>query len=121
MPDCVFSISIYLIYYVLHMVVIGAVINLDRACKVWNLKRGVSVADWGTFQDDMTDEPAPTADYYRQAAAEVRALAHAAQLPEVRRDLFELAERFDRMARYVSRRYPHRRGVLPPTGRPDDA
>ena len=32
----------------------------------------------------MTDEPAPTADYYRQTAAEVRTLAHAARLPEVR-------------------------------------
>jgi len=64
----------------------------------------------------MTDEPAPTADYYRQTAAEIRALADAAQLPEVRRDLFDLAERFDRMARYVARRYPHRRGAMPPAG-----
>ena len=68
------------------------------------------------FKNGMPDEPAPSADYYRQVAGQIRAFAHAARVPEVRRDLLDLAERFDRMALYVEQRYPERRGVLPPHG-----
>lgn len=45
----------------------------------------------------MNDER-PTADYYRRMAAEVEELAQQSLLPEVRRDMLELAERFRRMA-----------------------
>lgn len=71
--------------------------------------------------DGMTDQIAPTADYYRETAAQIRAFAQEARLPEVRGELYELAERFERMARYVEQRYPHRRGNLSANGGPDDA
>jgi hypothetical protein len=70
------------------------------------------------FKDGMPDEPAPSADYYRQVAGQIRAFAYAARVPEVRRDLLDLAGRFDRMALYVEQRYPERRSKLPP---PDKA
>jgi hypothetical protein len=66
------------------------------------------------FKDGMTDEPAPTAAYYRQVARQIRGYARDAQLPEVRRDLLDLAERFDRMALFVEKRYPNRRGIPVP-------
>jgi hypothetical protein len=64
----------------------------------------------------MTDDSAPTAAYYRNVAREIRAYAQQAQLPEVQRDLLDLAERFDRMAIYVARRYPNGRGDSRPHG-----
>jgi hypothetical protein len=67
----------------------------------------------------MTDERAPTAVYYRQVARQIREYARDAQLPEVRRDLLDLAERFDRMALFVEKRYPNRRGIRPPQGEPE--
>lgn len=64
-------------------------------------------------KDGMSDERAPSADYYRQVAEQIRAFAYAARLPEVRRDLLDLARRFDRMALYVEERYPERQSILP--------
>jgi hypothetical protein len=40
----------------------------------------------------------PTAEYYRRIAAEVALLAERSQLPDIRRELLDLAERFRRMA-----------------------
>jgi uncharacterized protein Yka (UPF0111/DUF47 family) len=62
----------------------------------------------------MTDTQQRTAAYYRKTAEDLRVLAGKAQLPEVRRELLELAERFDRMADYVETRYPNGRGKRVP-------
>ena len=51
----------------------------------------------------MTEER-PTAAYYRKTADDLRKLAGNAQLPEVRRELLDLAERFERLAEYLKRR-----------------
>jgi aspartate/glutamate racemase len=58
----------------------------------------------------MNGEQLPTAEYYRKVAQEIRRFAEQSQLPEVRRELLDLAERFDRMAQHIERRYPHRSG-----------
>ena len=63
--------------------------------------------------DRMTDEK-PTAAYYRDTAENLRKLAGTAQLPEVRRELLELAERFDRLAEYLEKTDPSGRGKAPP-------
>jgi hypothetical protein len=44
------------------------------------------------------DRPSPA--YYRRVASEIEALAAHSQIPEVRRELLELAERFRRMAEH---------------------
>ena len=59
----------------------------------------------------MDDEPLPNADYYRRIAVQIVELAGKAQHPEVRVQLLELAQRFGRMAAFVERRYPERRGT----------
>jgi hypothetical protein len=61
--------------------------------------------------EGRTEATAPTAAYYRNVAEEITGLARRMQLPEVGRELLELAERFRRMAAYVERRYPDRRGL----------
>lgn len=71
------------------------------------------------LKDGMTDKPAPTADYYRQTAARLLAFARETRFPEVRIELLVLADRFERMARYVEQRYPHRRSTLPSEDEPD--
>jgi hypothetical protein len=68
----------------------------------------------------MIDEQGPTAAYYRKVAAQIRDLACRAQLPEVRSEMADLAERFDRMATYVETRYPNGRGRLALQGGHDD-
>lgn len=68
----------------------------------------------------MIDELAPTAAYYRKTAEEIRGLASKVQLPDVRREMLELAERFDRMAAYVEQHHPDRRGGCPPASDRDD-
>ena len=74
-----------------------------------------------SLNGDMVYEQGPTAGYYRKVAAEIRDLACRAQVPEVRSEMADLAERFDRMAAYVEKRYPNGRGRLPPEGgRGDD-
>lgn len=52
----------------------------------------------------MTGEQEPRATYYRQMAGKLRELAGAVQMPEVRSELLEFAERFERMAAWVARR-----------------
>jgi hypothetical protein len=56
----------------------------------------------------MSGEQLPTAEYYRKVADEIRQIAERSRLPEVRRDLLDLAERFNRMAEHVERRHPCR-------------
>ena len=68
----------------------------------------------------MPDKPAPTAAYYRQTAARLQAFARESRFLEVRIELLEHAQRFERMARYIEQRYPHRRGTLPSEGGPDN-
>ena len=46
---------------------------------------------------EMSD-PRPSAEYYRRVAAEIEELAERTQLPEVRAELLDLAERFRRVA-----------------------
>jgi hypothetical protein len=67
----------------------------------------------------MIDEQGPTAAYYRKVAAQIRDLAHSVQLPEVRSEMADLAERFERLAAFVEKRYPNGRGRLPPDGKRD--
>ena len=43
-------------------------------------------------------DPRPTAEYYRRIAGEIEQLAERSQLPDIRRELLDLAERFRRMA-----------------------
>jgi hypothetical protein len=68
----------------------------------------------------MAEEIEPTAAYYRQIAEEIRDLAANAQNPQVRREMLEIAERFERMANYIERRYPDRSGMIPPQSDRDD-
>jgi hypothetical protein len=51
-----------------------------------------------------SDAPLPTAEYYWRTAEEIRRFAERTTLPDVRRELFELAELFERMARRAERR-----------------
>jgi len=50
------------------------------------------------------DDPEARADYYRDKAEEIRRVARRAHTLEVARELFDLANRFDRIAAYVQRR-----------------
>ena len=69
------------------------------------------VSDEGSFgQLEMTSSNEPGAEYYRALALEITDFAMKAQLSEIRRELLELAERFRRMAIFVERRHPTRRG-----------
>jgi len=52
----------------------------------------------------VNDIELPTAEYYRDKAAELRLFARRANSPEVVRELLGLAYLFDRMAAYVERR-----------------
>lgn len=58
----------------------------------------------------MSGEQLPTAEYYRNVAKEIRLIAERAQLPDVRHELFDLAERFERLAAHIERRHPSRAG-----------
>jgi len=68
----------------------------------------------------MSDEQLPSAGYYREMARKISELAIKSQIPDVRRDLVELAERFARMAAYVERRHPNGRGKSAPKTRAGD-
>ena len=52
----------------------------------------------------VNDLELPTAEYYRDKAAEIRLAARSISSPEVARELLELAYLFDRMAVYAERR-----------------
>ena len=56
----------------------------------------------------VNDLELPTAEYYRNKAAEIRLAARRTTSPEVARELLELAYLFDRMAAYAERRSPAR-------------
>jgi hypothetical protein len=57
------------------------------------------------FRWPMDDRERRTPDYYREKAEEIRRVARQACSPEVIRELFETADRFDRMAAHVERRH----------------
>lgn len=52
----------------------------------------------------------PSAAYSRAIAAQIREFARTVELSEVSSEMVDLAERFERMAAYVEKRYPNRRG-----------
>jgi hypothetical protein len=52
----------------------------------------------------MIDAPRQTEHYYREKAQEIRRFAWRARSAEVRLELFEIAEAFDRMANHVEKR-----------------
>jgi hypothetical protein len=56
----------------------------------------------------VNDLELPTAEYYRDKAAEIRLTARRTTSPDVARELLELAYLFDRMAAYAERRTPCR-------------
>jgi hypothetical protein len=52
----------------------------------------------------MTDgRDASRSEHYRDVAASLRRLARQTQFPDVRRDLFELADSFERMAEFTEK------------------
>jgi hypothetical protein len=70
------------------------------------------------------DTRAPGADYYRQTAEEIRQFARRSRFPEISTELFEIADRFDRMAAFVEGRevgHPIGRPKRNPPGRPRPA
>ena len=52
----------------------------------------------------MSDAQPVSTDYYREKAEEIRDFARRCRFPEISEDLFDLAERFDRMAAAVEKR-----------------
>lgn len=68
----------------------------------------------GVTKPGMTDEQRPTAAYYRNTAEHLRELAANAQLPEVKRELLDLAAHFDRLAEYLEKTDPFGRGRRAP-------
>jgi hypothetical protein len=54
----------------------------------------------------VNDLELPTAEYYRDKAAEIRFVARLVNSPEVGRELLQLAYLFDRMAACAERRSP---------------
>ena len=52
----------------------------------------------------MSDAQPVRAEYYRQKAGEIRQLAWQSKFQQIGEELFELADRFDRMAAAVERR-----------------
>ena len=49
----------------------------------------------------MSDAEQPTPELYRGLAEKLRELADQSDLPDIRGDLLDLAERFERMAAYL--------------------
>jgi hypothetical protein len=52
----------------------------------------------------VSDAQLARAEYYRQTAEEIRRFARQSRFPEIGKELFEPAERFDRMAAFVESR-----------------
>jgi len=65
--------------------------------------RGLNVPP-RTSRRDATDVPISNVDCYREKAQEIRSLAWRSRSVEVRLELFEIAEMFERMADRVERR-----------------
>jgi hypothetical protein len=56
---------------------------------------------WGRFRPrdtPMSDEQQASAGHYREIAEKIRQLARQARIPEAQQELFDLADRLDRMA-----------------------
>ena len=56
---------------------------------------------WGRFQapgHPMSDEQEASAGHYREIAEKIRQLARQTPIPEAQQELFDLADRLDRMA-----------------------
>jgi hypothetical protein len=51
----------------------------------------------------VSDAQPPRAEYYRQTAEEIRQFAQQSRFPEIGEELFQLADRFDRMAVHLER------------------
>jgi hypothetical protein len=51
----------------------------------------------------VSDAQRPRAEYYRQRAEEIRQFARQSRFLEIGEELFELADRFDRMAVHLER------------------
>ena len=52
----------------------------------------------------MSEMEKATAERYRDTAEEIRLVAQRTRSPEIRIELFDLAERYDRMATHAARR-----------------
>ena len=52
----------------------------------------------------MSETEKDTAERYRDTAEEIRLVAQRTRSPEIRIELFDLAERYDRMATHAARR-----------------
>ena len=52
----------------------------------------------------MSETEKATAERYRDTAEEIRLVAQRTRSPEIRIELFDLAERYDRMATHAARR-----------------
>jgi hypothetical protein len=52
----------------------------------------------------MSETEKPAADRYRDTAEEIRLVAQCTRSPEIRIELFDLADRYDRMATHAARR-----------------
>jgi hypothetical protein len=75
-------------------------------CEYWLLFAGVAwskspVSHGGAFRPrdtPMSDEQEASAGHYREIAEKIRQLARQTTIPEAREELFDLADRLDRMA-----------------------
>jgi hypothetical protein len=61
----------------------------------------------------VSDAQPMSADYYREKAEEIRGFAWRCPFPEISEELFELAERFDRMAAAAEKRQRIRNLIRP--------
>jgi hypothetical protein len=61
----------------------------------------------------VSDAQQPRAEYYHHTAEEIRQFARQSQFQEIGEELFELADRFDRMAAHLERREKRRAGGPP--------
>jgi hypothetical protein len=57
-----------------------------------------------TSRRATTYSPLPNADYYREKAQEISSLARKSRCVEIRLELFQIAELFERMADRMERR-----------------
>ena len=49
----------------------------------------------------MSDEQRATGEHYREIAEKIRQVARQSHIPQIREELFELADRLDQMAQAV--------------------
>ena len=53
----------------------------------------------------MGDNTQRSAEQYRETAEEIKEVARRTRSPEIHDELFELADRYDRMAAHISQRH----------------